>query len=439
MKLSRLVVLVAAAIVGVVGAAQGQTPVWRLLPAGGPSPRQNHAMAYDSARGVVVLFGGAAGATYNGETWEWNGSAWTQRVVSGPTARGLHAMAYDSARGVCVLFGGYGGALPYKSDTWEWNGTAWTQRAVSGPSGRFEHAMAYDSARGVTVLFGGYTGSENGETWEWNGTAWTQRVVSGPSARNTAAMAFDAARGVTVLFGGMSGAVLNAETWEWNGTAWAQRPVGGPGVRHAHAMAYDAGRGVTVLFGGTNNSVYNNETWEWNGAGAGSWTSRLLAGPPGTRGYHAMAYDAARGVTVLFGGFGTPTLYGDTWVLGASPAITQQPIGQGARVGDPVSYSVVAAGSAPTYQWRRNGVNLTNGGAVSGAASPTLTINPTGAGDAGAAYDCDVSNAFGSIRSNPAGLSLIPTCGSADFNGDGDLGTDADIEAFFRVLAGGNC
>ncbi len=31
-----------------------------------------------------------------------------------------------------------------------------------------------------------------------------------------------------------------------------------------------------------------------------------------------------------------------------------------------------------------------------------------------------------------------PAC-SADFNGDGDMGTDADIEAFFRVLAGGYC
>jgi hypothetical protein len=32
-----------------------------------------------------------------------------------------------------------------------------------------------------------------------------------------------------------------------------------------------------------------------------------------------------------------------------------------------------------------------------------------------------------------------PCTGSADFNGDGDVGTDADIEAFFRVLAGGTC
>jgi hypothetical protein len=33
----------------------------------------------------------------------------------------------------------------------------------------------------------------------------------------------------------------------------------------------------------------------------------------------------------------------------------------------------------------------------------------------------------------------LPCCASADFNGDGDVGTDADIEAFFRVLGGGTC
>jgi subtilisin-like proprotein convertase family protein len=30
-------------------------------------------------------------------------------------------------------------------------------------------------------------------------------------------------------------------------------------------------------------------------------------------------------------------------------------------------------------------------------------------------------------------------CQGSDFNGDGDFGTDQDIEAFFRVLAGGTC
>ena len=55
-------------------------------------------------------------------------------------------------------------------------------------------------------------------------------------------------------------------------------------------------------------------------------------------------------------------------------------------------------------------------------------------GDTGT--DQDIEAFFACLAGNcPA-----PPCTStADFNGDGDVGTDADIEAFFRVLAGGNC
>jgi hypothetical protein len=85
--------------------ARAQPVQWNQLY---PSLRYSHAMAYDAARGVTVLFGGAysnsSGA--NGETWEWNGTAWTWRAVSGPAPRDGHAVVYDAARGVTVLFGG---------------------------------------------------------------------------------------------------------------------------------------------------------------------------------------------------------------------------------------------------------------------------------------------------------------------------------------------
>jgi hypothetical protein len=168
-------------------------------------------------------------------------------------------MSYDSARHVTVLFGGFtGGPI---GDTWEWDGVAWTQRAVSGPSSRGEMAMAYDAARGVTVLFGGSIFSDGvpvpiGETWEWNGTSWSQRQVVGPSPRRMARMSFDAARGVTVLFGGqLMDGTDSAESWEWNGTTWTQLQVDGPSPRSGHVMTYDLARGVTVLFG-------PDETWE---------------------------------------------------------------------------------------------------------------------------------------------------------------------------------
>src|SRR5262249_4755564 len=65
----------------------------------------------------------------------------------------------------------------------------------------------------------------------------------------------------------------------------------------------------------------------------------------------------------------------------------------------------------------------------------TLTINSAdfnGDGDIG--RGADIEAFFACLAA-----SCCPACGSADFNGDGDIGTDADIEAFFRVLGGGPC
>jgi len=55
-------------------------------------------------------------------------------------------------------------------------------------------------------------------------------------------------------------------------------------------------------------------------------------------------------------------------------------------------------------------------------------------GDGDTATDADIEAFFACIAGD-----CCPSCGSADFNGDGDTATDADIEAFFRVLAGGHC
>ncbi len=39
-------------------------------------------MAYDSARGVTVLFGGGTDHGLSGQTWEWDGTQWTLRHVT---------------------------------------------------------------------------------------------------------------------------------------------------------------------------------------------------------------------------------------------------------------------------------------------------------------------------------------------------------------------
>ena len=152
----------------------------------------------------------------------------TQWRLLEPQARTNHAMVYDSARSVAVMFGGIGEISNTAFDeTWEWTGNAWTQRRDPGPGGRFDLAMAYDSSRGVSVMFGGrtivFTGTVTtafGDLWERSGTTWTQRVVAGPSARYRQAMAYDSTRGVVVMQGGAdhNGRYLD-EMWEWNGTS----------------------------------------------------------------------------------------------------------------------------------------------------------------------------------------------------------------------------
>ena len=56
--------------------------------------------------------------------------------------------------------------------------------------------------------------------------------------------------------------------------------------------------------------------------------------------------------------------------------------------------------------------------------------------DGAVGTDADIEAFFACI----SGTCPPPPCtNSADFNGDGAIGTDADIEAFFRVLGGGTC
>ncbi|MBW2993732.1 hypothetical protein KY317_04120 [Candidatus Woesearchaeota archaeon] len=80
-------------------------------------------MVYDSSRNVVVLFGGESsqGCDFNNETWEYNGTDWTQVYPdNAPSARGQIAMAYDSAREKTVLFGGQVGVYDFLNETWEY-------------------------------------------------------------------------------------------------------------------------------------------------------------------------------------------------------------------------------------------------------------------------------------------------------------------------------
>jgi len=334
-------VAAAAAVLALAGALAAQATWNQRSPATAPSPRVMHAMVYDVQAGKTLLFGGAdgPGSVRLNDTWEYDGVTWTQRNVAvRPATRNGHRMVYDSARGRTVLFGGITGASVALFDTWEWDGAQWQMRfAMVVPAPRVGHAMAYDAARRRTLLFGGGTSGSSSyfhDTWEWDGVAWQMRQPAvSPPGSDAAVMAYDAARQCTVLFVPITvnATLVGAETWEWDGLTWTQRtPAHMPSPRRLAAMTYDALRQRVVLFGGHHDpsSTFLADTWEWDGF---DWSLVAPSAHPSGRGQSAMAFDALRGRTVLFGGalgWGNNEA-GDTWEYGSGTPATYTTFGIG--------------------------------------------------------------------------------------------------------------
>jgi hypothetical protein len=234
------------------------------------------------------------------------------------TVRNAHAMAFDHDRQVVMLFGG-ADERQVLGDLWAWNGEQWQCLADGGPPPRTFPALAYDGARKRLILFGGNEvlfGTDQDtmtfldDMWAWDGKSWHQIDTSTPSARAEASMVYDSDRRRVVVFGGHrtenGERIRLGDTWEWDGQRWEQKSSDGPTPRNGAAMAYDAARKRTVLFGGSGAS---DETWEWDGE---SW-KRIWSAKTGGRFNSAMAYDTGRRTVIRFGGWTGNERVGDTW------------------------------------------------------------------------------------------------------------------------------
>lgn len=103
----------------------------------------------------------------------------------------------------------------------------------------------------------------------------------------------------------LTGTVVSAQDWR------PSYPLHQPGALSRTRMAFDAAHGELVLFGGQLvPSPANSDTWTWNGT---DWTQRAPTTSPPARLGHAMCYDAARQRVVVYGGLSGATLLNDTW------------------------------------------------------------------------------------------------------------------------------
>jgi hypothetical protein len=280
-----------------------------------PSPRTAAALAWDGTTQRLALFGGNVNISDGASMWLYDGSAWERHApdADAPFGRWGMGAAHDTARAETVVFGGFDG-ISTTAETWRF-GAGWERATPQGasPDARMLHAMAFDSVRQRVVVFGGTTtqgavasSSILDDTWLWDGDSWVEaKPPKKPQGRMRSAATFDAARGKVVLFGGVTLAPLKAgsalgDLWEWDGEAWAPRDLEpAPQPRYDAAMAYDAARGVTVLYGGTTAGSLVVDMWEYDGS---SWTQRTPAERPGPGSSAKMAYDPVRRRVVLLQG-----------------------------------------------------------------------------------------------------------------------------------------
>jgi len=318
---------------------------WSSVDAAGsaaPSPRASSQIAYDAALQAVILFGGetAPGAAAS-DTWEFVNNVWinlTSSLPVSPSGRYGGAMVYDSVDSVLLLFGGTTGATTL-NDTWTFDGSTWTEiLPITAPSPRAFAQMSYDPIDGYVVLFGGGAAPVasvappiDSDTWEFRAGVWvniTSQLSIAPPPTTGGTFTWDPQDGVLVLSGGSSIAATGAPgtcypdglTWSFVAGAWTAQEKTAPTGRVFGMAAYDGTDHVVLVFGGSESRsgrcTVADDSWSYVGGG---WSnlSGAIPFPPASRDRAGLAFDAAEGVDVLFGGASAGVLLNDTWLYPA--------------------------------------------------------------------------------------------------------------------------
>jgi hypothetical protein len=331
-----------------------------------------------------------AGGTGASRIAQWNGTVW-QGLGSGMNG----AVAALTINGSNLIAGGLfttaGGASA--NNIAQWNGTIW-QPLGSGTGGSLPYVQSLTVYNG-NVIAGGLFSSAGGTNFnslaQWDGSTWQGLGggVTGFGYVDTLAV-YNGALIIGGQFPDVGGSMAH-DIARWDGAAWDW--MGGKRMNSAPA-AMTVFNGVLIVGGsfgrapdGTNASKivqWNGSMWQSLGNGMNNdvlaltvFQNQLIAG-----GSFSMAGD-----------FTSPKLA--RWAP-PPPVITTPPSNQSTCQGEAAGFDLIATDTGSmTYQWRRGLTNLTDGGAISGATTPNLTIDPVELTDVDTEYNCVITNACG--------------------------------------------
>ena len=299
----------------------GLTPTVRAVP-----------IAYDKAHQQLILFGGGTLGNQN-DTWAFGGSppGWRRlsvHVSNTPAPRVAHALAFDTSRDRIVMFGGAS-----ETSIWEWDGMPpvvqqdgkWVEVpytcTAACPGFRNWPSFAYDSKRNVFVMIGG--AFDDLTTWELTNNGTMAVFTAGPMGpplplNERSPMAYDPGADRMVLLDGSGG------TWLYVQGAWVKAaPPVSPPARVSASLAYDPLRKHLVLTGGLGGAVPLTDSWELridpqatSPSTMVSWVPISVSGvtPPGRSRAGLAWFPPLRGL-MLFGGATALGPAQDTWLL----------------------------------------------------------------------------------------------------------------------------
>lgn len=186
--------------------------------------------------------------------------------------------------------------------------------------------------------------------------------------------------------------------------------------------------GTAATFSVVASPTNANYAWQFSTNGGAGW---IPVGVTGTNASYTTLTNVVAGTQYRVAvSDGLVTNYSDSATLTffSAPVIVQSPADQTVVPGGAAVFSLQAGGGGTlSYQWRRSGTNLVNGGGISGATNPTLTVSGLGYADNGSVFDCVVGNGCQFTNSAAATLTVTNTLLALRFDFEDSGATTTDL------------
>jgi hypothetical protein len=126
-------------------------------------------MGWDPVRQRVVLFGGEGMNRTLNDTWEWDGTTWTDVTsVPSPSPRGFTDLVWHPPRRSHMVYAGSSGLFAVLDDTWERRGPDWAQQPIPAQPAARQGASSAPLAdgSGIVVFGGGVANGVVNDLWQ---------------------------------------------------------------------------------------------------------------------------------------------------------------------------------------------------------------------------------------------------------------------------------